>query len=52
MALLSQTTRNGENELLLVYKLSGDADVHQLSLTGSDFIPIVATRVHISRYQI
>ena len=52
MALLSQTTRNDKNELSLVYKLSGDTDVHQFSLKGSDFKPTTDTRVHISRYQI
>ena len=50
MALLSQTTRNDENELSLVYKLSGDSDEYQFSLTGSDFKPIIDTQVHISRY--
>ena len=51
MALLSTTTRNNEKELSLVYKLSGDTDVHQFSLRGSNFKPSIDTQVHISRYQ-
>ena len=61
MALLLQTTFDDDtvddettlvkrNELVLVYKLSEDADAQRIILNGSDFTEAVTNHVHISRY--
>ena len=50
MALLLQTTLDKRNELVLVYKLSEDADPQRIVLRGSDFKEAVENQVHISRY--
>ena len=53
MALLLQTTLINETkgkELILIYKLSGDADAQQFVLRGSNFTEEVDNQVHISRY--
>ena len=53
MALLIQTTLDEEeDELVLVYKLSGDADAQWFVLRGIDFKPLTDTQVHMSRYLI
>ena len=50
MALLLQTTIDGNNELILVSKLSGDADPQRLVLRSSHFGEAVENQIHISRY--
>lgn len=51
MALLIQTTLvDTEDELVLVYKLSGNADVQWFVLRGIDFKSVTDTQVHMSRY--
>ena len=50
MALLLQKANDDSNELILIYKLSGDVDAQQLVLRGSNFKEVVENRVYIARY--